>query len=206
MRTQTTPATTTVELNAEAIAKLRAAMRVFNDTAEAFIDEWLLTIVEENSGTIESFLDIKDPVELSKMEAKLARIWKGDKRLVRPEPSNVHFVTTAQNANRIERLAAQLGMDRDGLTNALLDCGIRELDNELAMGCETLEPNLVDDYDATSELDAMPLADILAADKAGPGYIQRQLYVRDCISNESLPSGNPAEGEKLPEAMAKRLR
>lgn len=51
----------------------------------------------------------------------------------------------------------------------------------------------------------MPIAVVLAADRKGPGHIQRQIYVAECITEGHYPSGNPAKGEKLPAPILARL-
>lgn len=120
------------------------------------------------------------------------------------------FIVSTVAANRIDRLAAQLCMERGELIESLLDRAIRETDNDLAMGDaadeSVIAPSLCEDHDATELIDGMTVAEVLAADKRGPGTIQRQHYVVQCIEDCTMPSGNAAKGEKLPPSMANRLR
>lgn len=57
-----------------------------------------------------------------------------------------NVIVSDETATRLDRLAAQLRMDRAQLANRLLDRAIREADNDLAMGDpDTFDPGLVDD-------------------------------------------------------------
>ncbi len=66
-------------------------------------------------------------------------------------------------------------MTRSSLVDKLLNMAIREVDGNLAMDAgDILEPSLCEDYDATTRLDGMTVAEVLAADASGGCFIQRQ--------------------------------
>ena len=129
MRTNT--AKTSIELNADLVAKLRASLRAINDTgtAEQFIDEWMETIFEENSGLMESLIETDNPSARIAAESKLDRIRKGDKRLVRPEPLPRNARIHSRELDRANTIAAATGLSHGGTLNALLDYALGKFES-----------------------------------------------------------------------------
>lgn len=150
--------------------------------------------------------------KLAKAEGLTAEAWiekTAREHVTGDENTRRTFNISAVTANRIDRLAAQLGMEHGELVERMLDRGIHETDTDLAMGFDPDEAvivNLCEDHDATEPIDGLTVAEVLAADMKGPGTIQRQHYVAQCIKDARMPGGDAAKGEKLPPAIIKRHR
>ena len=102
--------TTTIELDAELVAKIRASVRAVrkNQTLEEFVEELFTDMLEPHSGIFEGLIENEQRRE--KIEGKLDRIRRGDSLLVRSEPRARNTVVYTVEMERLKKIAGTVGM------------------------------------------------------------------------------------------------
>lgn len=103
--------TTTLELDAETVAKLRAILKVTKKgPIESFLNDHLRGLVEN------------EPIQnqIPATRSKILRIIAGDKRLVRPEPLPRNAVVYSNNMERLKTMNQNFAMP----TNTALNCAL----------------------------------------------------------------------------------
>jgi hypothetical protein len=121
--------TTTIELDAELVAKLRASVRAVrkNKTLEEFVEELLADMLEPHSGLFEGLIENEHRRE--KIELKLDRIRRGDSRLVRSEPVARNTVVYTAEMERLKKIAGTVGMPVNSAINSLLYDSLNDIES-----------------------------------------------------------------------------
>ena len=81
---------------------------------------------------------------------------------------------------RTLRLAEQLGRDPETLAEQLLDMAAMQVDWNLANQCHPLAGNIAGNYNPTSEMDRMTVAQIERLEADTGEVAQRYLFTRHC--------------------------
>ena len=128
---------TTVEMDAEAVGKLRASLRAIRWTAtlEEFLAEDFHDKLNASNGLFESLIQSQDEHRRQEIEDKLKRIRQGDKRLVRREPLPRNALV--YDMARLVGIATDAETGVSSVLNAILESGMGEIDR----GTRCIGPN-----------------------------------------------------------------
>lgn len=121
--------TTTIELDAELVAKIRASVRAVrkNQTLEEFVEELFTDMLEPHSGLFEGLIENEQRRE--KIEGKLDRIRRGDSLLVRSEPRARNTVVYTVEMERLKKIAGTVGMPVNSALNSLLNDSLDHIES-----------------------------------------------------------------------------
>lgn len=122
---------TSVALNAEHVAKLRACLKAVGsrETLEEFIEDLLADTLKPANGFFDLSASLLPPARQAKARDQLDRILSGDRRLVHPgrEPMARNVTIYGQALDRLDTAAKRLEMGRNGLASRLVEHGLAEL-------------------------------------------------------------------------------
>jgi hypothetical protein len=139
---------TTIEVDAEVAAKLRAMLRALGTkkTADTFITECLREMVESEPamGYIPEHVHGVDEwanhPKRREMRAKLQRIANGDRRLVHSEPIPRNTAIFSQTFQRLVGAAREKGSTPNNMATQLVEWGLNQIEaGEITFGHNQME-------------------------------------------------------------------
>ncbi|GAA5130775.1 hypothetical protein JIN84_05140 [Luteolibacter yonseiensis] len=126
---------TTLELDATRVAKLRAMLKVTkNGPIEPFLNDLLRSLVEDEPMTGSLFCTEPDECPVHKdripeIKEKIRRIIAGDKRLVGPEPVPCNTTVYEREMARLLTIAQIAGTGKNYILNSLLSKAMDEIES-----------------------------------------------------------------------------